>query len=75
MFRLMLPFIQTYTSGTTDPGRPKGVIHSTRSYITLSRWKESDVSGLPSMRNMTILGHIPHIYSYGTIMCNIGYII
>lgn len=65
------PFIQTYTSGTTDPGRPKGVIHSTRSYITLSRWKESDVSGLPSMRNMTILGHIP-TYTHMELSCAIS---
>lgn len=65
------PFIQTYTSGTTDPGRPKGVIHSTRSYITLSRWKESDVSGLPSMRNMTVLGHIP-TYTHMELSCAIS---
>ena len=42
-------FAITYTSGTTDPGCPKGCIHSNRSYVTLSRFKESDVSGMPSM--------------------------
>lgn len=65
------PFIQTYTSGTTDPGCPKGVIHSSRSYITLSRWKESDVSKLPSMRNMTVLGHIP-TYTHMELSCAIS---
>ena len=49
----------TYTSGTTKPGYPKGVIHSNRSYITLSRFKEADVSGMPTMKNLTVLAHIP----------------
>lgn len=65
------PFAQTYTSGTTDPGCPKGVVHSTRSYVTLSRWKESDVSGLPSMRNMTVLAHIP-TYTHMELSCAIS---
>ena len=49
----------TYTSGTTKPGYPKGVEQSNRSYITLSRFKESDVSGMPTMKNMSVLAHIP----------------
>lgn len=49
----------TYTSGTTKPGFPKGVKQSNRSYITLSRFKESDVSGMPTMKNLTVLAHIP----------------
>lgn len=49
----------TYTSGTTKPGVPKGVIQSNRSYITLSRFKEADVSGMPTMKNLTVLAHIP----------------
>ena len=49
----------TYTSGTTKPGFPKGVLQSNRSYITLSRFKESDVSGMPTMKNMSVLAHIP----------------
>lgn len=49
----------TYTSGTTKPGYPKGVIQSNRSYITLSRFKESDVSGMPTMKNLSVLAHIP----------------
>lgn len=61
----------TYTSGTTNPGCPKGVVHSNRSYITLSRYKESDVSGMPSMRNLTILGHIP-TYTHMELSCAIS---
>lgn len=49
----------TFTSGTTKPGYPKGVLQSNRSYITLSRFKESDVSGMPTMKNMSVLAHIP----------------
>ena len=61
----------TYTSGTTNPGCPKGVVHSNRSYITLSRYKESDVSGMPSMRNLTVLGHIP-TYTHMELSCAIS---
>lgn len=65
------PFAITYTSGTTDPGCPKGCIHSNRSYITLSRFKEKDVSGIPSMKNMTILAHIP-TYTHMELSCAIS---
>lgn len=58
----------TYTSGTTSPGHPKGVEQSNRSYITLSRFKESDVSGMPTMKNMKILGHIP-TYTHMELSC------
>lgn len=62
------PFAITYTSGTTTPGCPKGCIHSNRSYIVLSRFKESDVSGMPSMRNLTVLAHIP-TYTHMELSC------
>lgn len=61
----------TYTSGTTTPGRPKGVIQSNRSYITLSRFKDSDVSGMPSMKDLTILAHIP-TYTHMELSCAIS---
>lgn len=64
-------FAITYTSGTTDPGIPKAVLHSNRSYLTLSRFKESDVSGMPSMRNMIVLGHIP-TYTHMELSCAIS---
>lgn len=61
----------TYTSGTTSPGKPKGCMHANRSYITLSRFKESDVSGMPSMRNLTVLAHIP-TYTHMDLTCAIS---
>lgn len=61
----------TYTSGTTDPGCPKGCLHANRSYITLSRFKESDVSGMPSMRDLIILAHIP-TYTHIQLSCAIS---
>ncbi len=61
----------TYTSGTTSPGHPKGVLQSNRSYITLSRFKESDVSGMPTMKNMSVLGHIP-TYTHMELSCAIS---
>lgn len=65
------PFTITYTSGTTDPGCPKGCIHSNRSYMVLSRFKESDVSGMPSMNNLTVLAHIP-TYTHMELSCAIS---
>lgn len=53
------PCTITYTSGTTNPGRPKGVLHPIKSYMTISRFKDSDVSGMPPMRNMSVLAHFP----------------
>ena len=64
-------FSITYTSGTTLPGYPKGVIQSNRSYITLSRFKESDVSGMPTMKNMSVLAHIP-TYTHMELSCAIS---
>ena len=61
----------TYTSGTTTPGRPKGVKQPHRSYITLSRFKESDVSGMPTMKNMSVLAHIP-TYTHMELSCAIS---
>lgn len=61
----------TYTSGTTSPGRPKGVIQSNRSYITLSRFKESDVSGMPAMKNLIVLNQIP-TYTHMELSCGIS---
>lgn len=51
------PFTITYSSGST--GRPKAILQPVRSYMTISRFKDHDVSGMPKMRNMTILAHIP----------------
>ena len=53
------PYTITYTSGTTDSGRPKAVLHAVRSYMTLARFKDPDVSGMPKMKNIRTLAHIP----------------
>jgi acyl-coenzyme A synthetase/AMP-(fatty) acid ligase len=59
----------SYSSGTTSKGTPKGIIQPNRSYITLSRFKESDISGMPSMRNLTVLGDLP-TYSHTDLACS-----
>lgn len=65
------PCTITYTSGTTKPGYPKGVIHSNRSYISLARFYESDVSGMPTMKNMKFLGQIS-TYTHMSLSCGIS---
>lgn len=52
-------FTVTYTSGTTNPEKPKAVLHSIRSYMTLARFKDADVSGMGKMNGMTVLAHFP----------------
>lgn len=49
----------TYTSGTSKPGCSKAVKQSNRSYITFARYKSSDVSEMPEMKNMTALSIVP----------------
>lgn len=52
-------FTISYTSGTTNPGFPKAVLHPIRSYMTISRFKDKDVSGMGEMKNLKVLSHIP----------------
>lgn len=57
-------FTITYTSGTTDPCRPKAVLHPVRSYMTLARFKDADISGMGQMKGMTVLAHFPtHVHA------------
>lgn len=53
------PFTVTYTSGTTDPGKPKATLHPVKSLSLLARFKKSDVSGMPTMKNVRVMAHIP----------------
>lgn len=64
------PMAITYTSGTTNPGVPKGVLHANRSYVTISRFHDKDISGLASMDGVSVLHHIP-TYTHME-LCSIG---
>ncbi len=57
------PAMISFTSGTTSPGVPKAVLHANRSYLTLSRFKDKDISGLASMDGKSVLCHIP-VYTH-----------
>lgn len=52
-------FTTTYSSGSTKSGRPKPIIHTNRSYVTMARFHDSDLSKLPPMKDMIGLAHIP----------------
>lgn len=57
------PAVITYTSGTTNPGVPKGVLHSNRSYTTIARFKDRDITNLTNMDGIKSLCHIP-VYTH-----------
>lgn len=52
-------FTITYSSGSTHSTRPKAIVHRIRSFVTMARFHDSDVSGLPAMKNIRGLAHIP----------------
>ena len=52
-------FTITYTSGSTKIGWPKAIVHTNRSYISIGRFHNPDLSLMPAMRNMRGLAHIP----------------
>lgn len=52
-------FTITYTSGSTKVGWPKAIVHTNRSYISIGRFHDPDISRMPAMRNMRGLAHIP----------------
>ena len=49
----------TYTSGTTHPGWPKAVLNDNRTYYTMSRFKDADISGMASLNKRKVMHHIP----------------
>lgn len=53
------PCVITYTSGTTSAGRPKACIHSNRNYLSIARFKMSDVSPMPALKKLKVLAHLP----------------
>ena len=52
-------FTTTYSSGTTKRGMPKGIVHINRHYITMGRYHDPIVSGLPSLKNYSTYSNIP----------------
>ena len=52
-------FIITYTSGSTNTTRPKAIVHTTRSLITIGRCHDPDIQKTTSMKDFTIQAHIP----------------
>ena len=69
----------SFTSGTTKKNHPKAVIHSNRVYVTVSRFKSSDVSKMPEMKKLVTKFNVP-VYSHtnlsnvtDTLFCNCTY--
>ena len=51
-------FTVTYTSGSTLSNKPKGLEHGNRSYITMGRYHDPEISHIPSMKGMTMLAFV-----------------
>ncbi len=52
-------FIITYTSGSTNTTRPKAIVHTTRSLITIGRCHDPEIQKTASMKDFTVQAHIP----------------
>ncbi len=52
-------FIITYTSGSTNTARPKAIVHTTRSLITIGRCHDPDIQKTTSMKDFTVQAYIP----------------
>lgn len=52
-------FLVTYTSGSTNGKTPKAIVHSNRSLITIGRFQDPDLSGLPEMNDLIGEAMIP----------------
>lgn len=52
-------FTITYSSGSTNTTRPKGIVHDNLSYLTSFRFHDADLSGLPSTSKICSLMNIP----------------
>ncbi len=63
-------FIISYSSGTTS-SRPKPIVHTTRSLITIGRCHDPEIQKTTSMKDFTIQAHIP-TFSNTDIICSIS---
>ena len=52
-------FLVTYSSGSTNANRPKAIVHTNRSLITIGRFQDPDMSGLPPMKDLIGEAMIP----------------
>lgn len=52
-------FLITYTSGSTNGNRPSAIVHTTGSLIYMGRFHDPDISGLPVIKHIRVLCHIP----------------
>lgn len=63
-------FIISYSSGTTS-NKPKPIVHTTRSLVTIGRCHDPEIQKTTSMKNFTIQAHIP-TFSNTDIICSIS---
>lgn len=52
-------FTITYSSGTTDGNKPKGIVHRNKHYIVMGRYHDSEVSGIPNLKDSITYSLIP----------------
>lgn len=52
-------FTITYTSGSTKDGRPKAIVHTNNSFISMARFHDKELSRLPETKKIRGLAHIP----------------
>lgn len=64
-------FTVTYSSGTTKKGLPKPIVHKNRHYITMGRYHDPIVSGVPSLAKYNTYSNIP-AYSNTYILSSIS---
>jgi|GEM_PF-2663315 len=52
-------FIVSYSSGTTKKGYSKAITHINKHYITMGRYHDPEVSGVPSLKNLKTYSNVP----------------
>lgn len=62
-------FVITYTSGSTNEKRPKAIVHSSKSFITVGRFHNKDMNGGFSLKKFTFLAHIPTFSNTNLVSC------
>ena len=62
-------FVITYTSGSTNEKRPKAIVHTQRSFITVGRFHNKDTNGGISLKPFTFLAHIPTFSNTNLVSC------